>query len=277
MSSPVALGRLLRSLALFAAVSLAAGFLFFCATKMWPDVFSRHEKVPALEGEGPVVNFVVLDAGHGGMDTGTSAQGMHEKDGTLDITQRVAGRLSALGVKTVLTRSKDHYLELDERVVPTTRRGAMAFVSIHLNSSKVKAVQGVETYFSSQRKMLDAAALRKNLQLGDGAEMEDHRSELLAGLIQRNVAAATGAPDRGVRDSRLHVARNSNCPAVLVECGYLTNKDEALRLKRSAYKDKIATAIAESIHEYLKKISDDPRRGLVITPRPPVEVTVAQP
>jgi N-acetylmuramoyl-L-alanine amidase len=120
-------------------------------------------------------------------------------------------------------------------------------------------VSGIETYFCSQR---------IRLQSPDNPESgEDHRSEYLAGLIQRQSCRATGAPDRGVRDSKLYVVQHASCPAVLVECGYLTHAEEARCLKRDDYKEKLAAAISEGIRHYLIATSFNPRRGFA--PRSP--------
>jgi N-acetylmuramoyl-L-alanine amidase len=275
MNSSASIRQLLRSLALFVGISVVAALAWYGITRWWPGMFGGGKTAQTVD-EGPVVPFVVLDAGHGGMDTGTAGQGLNEKDGTLEIVKRIEKILRAKSINVVLTRDKDVFIELDQRTVPTQKRGAQVFVSIHLNATKPASVSGIETYFCSERKCCDEPSLRKRLSLDEKFLLEDHRSELLAGLIQQRATAATGAADRGVRDSHYLVARTAHCPAVLVECGYLTNKSEALRLKQPAYKDKLASAIAESVLEYLAKVEADPRSGLVVAAPPVVETVAAQ-
>lgn len=204
---------------------------------------------------------VVLDAGHGGMDGGTAGYGVQEKDATLDLARRVEIELRRQGIKVRMTRQSDVYVELEDRCAVAAKSDASAFVSIHLNASTTKSVAGIETYFSSQRSgAATSPALARLASIPSGG-VEDRRAEMLAGSIQRRVCDVTGAADRAVRDSRLFVVMHAACPAVLVECGYLTNADEARRLKSDRYRDKLALAIADGIRNYLVATSFNPRRG----------------
>ncbi len=208
--------------------------------------------------------LVVVDAGHGGQDSGTAGHGVQEKSTTIDIAKRVERRLKGLGISTQMTRVDDTYIELEERSAMTTKLKANAFVSIHLNASTASEVAGLETYFSSARTTGVAAPLRQRLALKSSTAMQDQRSELLASMIQRRVSAATGAADRGARDSRLYVVLHAACPAVLVECGYLTNEEECGHLKQEAYKEKLAAGIADTVRQYLLVTKMNPRRGFVL-------------
>ncbi|MCE9518268.1 MAG: N-acetylmuramoyl-L-alanine amidase [Verrucomicrobia bacterium] len=200
---------------------------------------------------------VVLDAGHGGQDSGTSGNGVQEKDKTLDLTRRIEKKLLEHGIRVQMTRQDDVYIALEDRCAVAAKSGASVFVSIHLNASAARNVSGIETYYCSQRGGI------RQMKLENG---EDHRSELLADSIQRRACADTDAPDRGVRDSRLYVLQHASCPAVLVECGYLTNQNEARQLKRDGYKDKLAAAIANGIRHHLIATAFNPRRGFVARP-----------
>jgi N-acetylmuramoyl-L-alanine amidase len=216
------------------------------------------EAIAAATAQDPVREalehrVVIVDAGHGGQDGGTSGNGVQEKDATLDIARRVERQLRQRGIEVRMTREHDRYVELEERCAKIPQSNAAAFVSIHLNAATVRGVSGIETYFCSQRSRLQPA--------GDLPAMEDCRSEYLADLIQRRSCRATSATDRGVRDSHLYVVQHAACPAVLVECGYLTHAEEARRLKRDEYKEKLAVAIADGIRQYLIATSFNPRRG----------------
>lgn len=207
--------------------------------------------------------LVVVDPGHGGQDGGTAGNGVQEKHATLDLARRVESQLRQRGIRVRMTREADTYVELDERSGLAGRLGAAALVSIHLNASTATEVAGVETYFSSRRGAPEGSWLRRNVALSGSGDAGDRRGELLAEMIQRRVCEATGAEDREVRDSRLYVVMRAACPAVLVECGYLTNAEEARRLKKDSYKDQLAAAVADAVHDYLLATLINPRRGLM--------------
>jgi N-acetylmuramoyl-L-alanine amidase len=163
-----------------------------------------------------------------------------------------------------MTRSGDSYVELTERSAIANRNAASVFVSIHLNADGTSdGTAGVETYFCSRKRLGDLVKLRHQFDIAHGVAFKDGRSEWLARTVQRAVCAATGATDRRARDSNYLVVMHAECPAVLVECGYLTNQAESGRLKTAAYQEKVATAIAESVKHYLLATSVHPRRGLV--------------
>lgn len=247
------------------------GFLGVSAVATWqlPLAWeSSFEVAPGEVARDPVRNIleqaiVVVDAGHGGEDSGTMGHGVHEKDLALDLARRVERRLAASGVKVRMTRDSDRFVELDERSAIPERVGASVFVSLHLNASTATEVAGIETYFSSRRTTTDAGELRRRIGLTAGAEIEDHRSELLASMIQARACRATGAADREVRDSKLYVVLNSACPAVLVECGYLTNREEAQRLRQENYQERLAAAVADAVRRYLVATAFHPQRGMV--------------
>lgn len=221
-------------------------------------VNSRDPFAEALRG-----CLVVVDAGHGGQDSGTAGHGLQEKIATLEIAKKVERKLKALGISTHMTRVDDTYIELEDRCAMTAKLKATAFVSIHLNASTAAEVAGLETYFSSKRASGEVPSIRQKLALKSPAAMLDQRSELLASSIQRRVSAATGAADRGARDSRLYVVLNASCPAVLVECGYITNFEECRLLRQEAHQEKLAAGIADSVRQYLLVTHFNPRRGFV--------------
>jgi N-acetylmuramoyl-L-alanine amidase len=99
-----------------------------------------------------------------------------------------------------------------------------------------------------------------------GRAFKDERSEWLAQTVQRSVCAATGAADRRARDSNYLVVMHSECPSVLVECGYLSNETESSKLSTARYQEKIATAIAGSVRHFLLATSLNPKRGIVMDP-----------
>lgn len=167
---------------------------------------------------------VVLDAGHGGHDSGArSRRGLLEKEITLDVIRRLAPKLRAAGLRTVLTRNADVFIPLDRRVEISEREHSAVFLSVHFNDAGRKQVAGVETYYFS----------------GESRRF----SQRLVGAL----ADGTGAPNRGSREARFRVLRCNVNPAVLVECGYLSSRREVGLLEQPNYRERIATALAEAI------------------------------
>ena len=196
--------------------------------------------------------LVIVDAGHGGQDGGAVAGGLIEKDLSLTLARQVRAHLEKAGIRVRMTRDKDRFLELEERCQIAAEAKADAFVSVHLNTNPAAEIHGIETYFSTTQSLMartaKAAARTKSTATG----------EQLAQIIQRQVCAATKAEDRGIKDSQLIVVMRTPCPAALVECGFLTNADEARRMKREDYQQSLAKGIAEGMVEFL--------RGRVVVP-----------
>jgi N-acetylmuramoyl-L-alanine amidase len=205
---------------------------------------------------GVPLGTVMLDAGHGGADPGTrTARNVEEKRLTLDLAKRVGIRLRACGVVSVLTRDRDTALTLDERCERASRAGADLFLSIHLNASRDPAITGVETYcvpaagFSSTA---DAGFPRRPARpVVCPGNRYDRANLLLASYVHRGLLTQTGARDRGVRRARFFVIRNAPCPAALVECGFLSNAQEAGRLSSEAYREAVADGLTRGILTYL--------------------------
>jgi len=171
------------------------------------------------------VRTVVIDAGHGGHDRGGGpGQRIPEKPYTLDISQRLSSALRARGFRTVMTRSDDSFISLGQRcAVGNSQRDAI-FVSIHLNSARREGADGIETYYYSAK------------------------SASLASTLHNAVVRAAGTEDRHVRRRGFYVIRRTTrIPAVLVECGFLTNRAEARRLLTASHRQKLANAIAAAI------------------------------
>ncbi|MEM6911241.1 MAG: N-acetylmuramoyl-L-alanine amidase [Verrucomicrobiota bacterium] len=176
------------------------------------------------------IRTIVLDAGHGGKDRGAYSANVFEKHLALDVTFRVDAILRSRGYRVVLTRRRDEYPSLWERVRLANRYSKAVFVSIHFNSARWKpSVQGVETYYY-------------------GAD-----DRALAAAIQPKVVSATGAPNRGIKRARFFVLRNSKIPAALVECGFLTNASERKKCMKGYYRQQIAEGIAAGIISYARR------------------------
>lgn len=196
---------------------------------------------------------VVLDPGHGGMDAGavSADTNLVEKTLVLDLALRVARHLASEELGVVFTRTNDIPLPLPDRTRLARDREADAFVSIHGNWAENTNAAGIETF------VLSASPPPKSLSKADrqAATNRVHdASILLAYHVHRALISATEAPDRGIRNARFEVIRNAPCPAILVECGFLSNALEAARLADETYREFVAESLARGIRSYLTRL-----------------------
>ena len=177
---------------------------------------------------------VVIDPGHGGPDPGAiGIGGIRETDVVLEVSKIVENLLSEKGVKVKLTRKNEVDLDLPPRVAFANNADADIFVSIHANASRGKRrdINGLETFY-----------------------YRGWRGRLLAKGIQKQILRVSpGSPDRGVKQGRFYVIKNTRMPAVLVEIGFLTGRLDARRLEKTSHRKRLAYAIAKGILEYLSK------------------------
>lgn len=167
---------------------------------------------------------VIIDAGHGGKDPGAVSRitGQKEKDLTLEMAQRIRKELG--GFKTVLMRSDDTFVDLDDRVKFANRYGDAVLVSMHFNAGPAN-IRGPETYYWR----VDSHGLAVRLQ-----------------RAMENTSPAESA-NRGLVRRRLRLTRNPEIPCVLIEGGYLSNAAESRLIQNPAYRQKLASAIADAI------------------------------
>jgi N-acetylmuramoyl-L-alanine amidase len=167
---------------------------------------------------------IVIDAGHGGYDRGgIPGQRVSEKEMTLDVAQRLKKTLAASGYRVVMTRDSDVFVPLGSRVAIANSYPNALFVSIHFNSAKRSGAGGIETYFFS----------RDSLPL--------------ASAVHHFVAGGAPSSNRNVRRRGYYVLRKTRVPAVLVECGFLTNPTEAAYAQTASYRQKLAEEIAAGV------------------------------
>ena len=171
-------------------------------------------------------NTVVVDAGHGGKDSGAYRRsGPPEKIATLDVATRLSQKLRESQFKIVMTRTNDTFIPLDTRVDIENATSNSIFVSIHFNDSRRRGIKGFETYYHSP-----------------------YAAEL-AQRVQNKLCAIPGSVNRGVHTANFRVIRKAVYPAILVECGYLSNRAEGYEARSKEYRDRLADKIAEAIVE----------------------------
>jgi N-acetylmuramoyl-L-alanine amidase len=206
---------------------------------------------PDLVLTGKRVAVVMLDAGHGGSDTGAIGKHrMREASVTLDIAERTRGKLNAARLSVELTRSRDETVSLTERTAKAVKRGADLFVSIHVNSSRDPAVSGIETYVLPAQGQPSTANGNGSATPCPG-NVHDRENAILAYGIHKALRATTGADDRGLRHARFEVLRAAPCPAALVECAFISNPVEESILSSAVGRDAVADGIARGILDYV--------------------------
>jgi len=208
----------MRRKSLQAALPAAGLLITFLACSSYAAKSSRSSG-----GDGSPIT-VVIDAGHGGHDRGgIPGQRIAEKDMTLDVALRLRNVLSASGYRVVMTRSTDVFVPLGGRVAMANSYRNAIFVCIHFNATGRSGASGIETYFYS----------RDSLPL--------------ASAIHYYVTGGAPSANRGVRRRGYYVLRKTSIPAVLVECGFLTNPTEAAYAQSVSYRQKLAEEIAAGI------------------------------
>jgi N-acetylmuramoyl-L-alanine amidase len=219
---------------------------------------------------------IVLDAGHGGHDSGAVGPGgLMEKELVLEVTRRAAKIAEQqLGVKVLLSRDGDHFVPLRDRTSFANRERADLFVSIHANAHRVAASEGLEVYFLSTEATDNAArqlaaaensvvqlekpptarAGRADIVrtiLWDLAQSEfQAESSRLAETVLDSMTQALRIPHRGVKQAGFYVLGGAAMPAILIEIGFVTNPKEEKRLKDPRYRDEIARAIVSALADY---------------------------
>src|ERR1700722_13034614 len=206
----------------FPVLSMAVSVVFFLGGCV---------QTPSVPAGAEHFSTVVIDAGHGGKDSGgVSGRGapiyLREKDLTLDTAKLVRDELRHARLKTVMVREDDYFVELDDRVRFANRQGSGAvLVSIHYDAVSNHAMHGAKTFFW---------------------RADSHG---LATRIQQQLVAATDETDLGVIRRRLRLTRNPEIPCVLCECAYITSPAEARKVATERYRQRIAHGIAQGILE----------------------------
>ncbi len=219
---------------------------------------------------------VVIDAGHGGKDTGTiGPNGLLEKDLVLDVALRLGSLIhQKLGAEVVYTRSDDSFIPLGERTAIANRARADLFISIHANSSSDSSATGVETYYFNlhgDKKATDVA-MRENASADSAiSDLNDllkkavlqtklEESREFAQKVQDSLAINSikmnpNAHDRGVRKAPFVVLIGASMPSILAEIGFVSNPHDEKLLRRTDQREKIAEALLKGVTDYANTLS----------------------
>jgi N-acetylmuramoyl-L-alanine amidase len=241
------------------------------------EAVARAIPSPAVvddEGEAALrpIRRIIVDAGHGGHDTGAiGPRGVREKDVTLAMARRLAEKLRSQGFEVTLTRTDDRYLRLEERTAIANMARGDLFVSLHTNANPRRDRSGVETYFlnATDDRYARRLAARENGALDDDDAPKDLQriltdldarasagsSRKLAALVQKEITArarVTEGPvrDRGVKSALFYVLLGARMPAVLIETAFISNRAEERKLASPAYQQLVADGVARAVVEF---------------------------
>ena len=205
-----------------------------------------------IEGLQPVTT-VVLDPGHGGHDRGAISRFGFEKDFALDVALRARPLLEKAGYKVVMTRATDIFIPLEERPAIANRIPNSIFVSIHFNASNSNAdARGFEIFSIAPRGMPatnDSVPSERDLRAEPGNAVE-LPSGALAGSVFHALLGQVPMVDRGLKHARFAVLRLCERPAVLVECGFVSNPAESSLISSGTWRARIAEAVADGVENY---------------------------
>lgn len=250
------------------------------ASKESPIPFIR-EAQPTASGDrsliralGLKIGRIVVDAGHGGHDTGTiGPNGLLEKDLVLEVALRLGKLLeSRLGAEVVYTRDDDTFIPLETRTAIANQNQADLFISVHANSSRDPQARGVETYylnFTSNADALEVAARENAVSEKSIHELQDlvkkialkekiEESREFASDVQNSLYAtlsSKGMKNRGVKKAPFIVLIGANMPSILAEISFVSNPADAKKLKSPEYRQKIAEALYKGVSKYVGGLS----------------------
>jgi len=222
------------------------------------------------------IGKIVIDAGHGGHDTGTiGPNGLLEKDVVLDVSKRL-GRLleSRLGAEVIYTRQDDTFIPLETRTAIANRERADLFISVHANSSRDSDARGVETYylnFTSSPEALEVAARENAVSEKSIHELQDlvkkialkekiEESREFAGDVQASLYGGlalsnAGIRNRGIKKAPFIVLIGANMPSILAEISFVSNPTDERKLETSEHRQRIAESLYRGVSKYVSGLS----------------------
>ena len=187
---------------------------------------------------------IVIDAGHGGKDPGTiGLSGNYEKDINLEISKKLKEKLKSNGYKVILTRDNDEYVDNLLRAKLANKKRARVFISIHGNAMENNnSINGIQILSYPNRE----------------STIGDLNNNELAQIMMNSLINGTGANDKGIIEREdLIVLNQTKMPALIVECGFLSNENEEKLLLTDDYQDNIVDSIIDGLEEYFSFNSKD--------------------
>jgi N-acetylmuramoyl-L-alanine amidase len=218
------------------------------------------------------IEKVVIDPGHGGKDPGAvSKTRLYEKNVVLNVSRRIKKELEKRGIDVIMTRDSDRFIPLSQRMHIANKSAADLFISIHANANRASWLRGFEVYYLSEATDDNArasAASENSVLKYEQDSLAKHTKDLdaiiwdlqftedreesieLAGFIRQEVRKSVRPKRNKIKSARFYVLKGAEMPAVLIELGYLSNRQDEKNLKKSSYRKKLAEGIAAGIENY---------------------------
>lgn len=207
---------------------------------------------PKFSEAAGTLRTVIIDPGHGGHDAGAVSPYAREKDCNLAVGLKLRDKLQKRGFKVVMTRDKDFFLTLHQRVEIANRVPDSIFVSVHHNSSGAHAT-GIETFTLAPHGTTSPFARTRRTEDLAGNN-QDSENIALATAVHSRAIRASKALDRGIQRARFSVLCTINRPAILFEGGFVSNAEEGRKISTPAYQDMLAECIADGIVAYSNQV-----------------------
>ncbi len=205
----------------------------------------------------PNIRRIVIDAGHGGKDTGARNDnyGLLEKKLVLDVSYRLKELLEREGFQVKLTRSDDVFIPLEKRSEIANRYGADFFISLHFNSASSDA-SGFETFALTPQNQPSTKYPRATKEDAErfAGNNNDPWNILAAYHVERALVQGIGGPDRGIKRARFSVLKNLECPGVLLELGFLSHQETAKEVRSSDFRQLLAQSLCQGILVYRNRL-----------------------
>ncbi len=213
---------------------------------------------PQVFKQRPGIRRVVIDAGHGGQDSGArnDAYGLLEKKLTLDVARRLRALLEPSGFEVVMTRDSDVYIPLAQRSKMANRAKADLFISLHFNAAGSTSASGFESYAMTPQYQASSKYPRpssKDAKRYAGND-QDPWNALITYHLERALVKRLGGPDRGMKRARWAVLKDLECPGVLTELGFVSHVETAKKLRSPAFRQTLAQSLYEGIVDYRKRL-----------------------
>lgn len=215
------------------------GFFLYCSFLYSPQ-HTQKEEVLTENEELLHKKVIVIDPGHGGYDPGTFGNDLYEKNINLDVASALQKTLEKEGTTVYLTRSDDHNPTLTDRARFSSQKKADVFISLHINATKDTRANGISTYYS------------RHLYKKEANPFPEESKEL-AETIASNVSHTLEMDNHGAFDQGFVVLRQNKAPSILVELGFITNKQDSNKMKDSYFASDAAEGIKRGLLEYFKK------------------------
>ncbi|OGL49249.1 MAG: hypothetical protein A3C43_10345 [Candidatus Schekmanbacteria bacterium RIFCSPHIGHO2_02_FULL_38_11] len=236
---------------------------------------TRDSHLTLPEQLGLKIKRIVIDAGHGGKDTGAIGRnGLAEKDVVLDVAKRLKKTIEEnFHWEVIMTRNSDVFIPLEERTAIANVKKADLFISIHANASRRREAKGIETYFlnlSSSADAMEVAARENAISMKNMSDLQRilndlllntkiNESSKLAGIVQKNLVETVNenfsdTKDLGVKQAPFYVLIGAKMPSILVEISFISNPEEETLLGSEKYRTKISEGIFTGVKSYAESL-----------------------